>query len=105
MRKYFEMLAIEVVDLKYIIVCIYRSPDSDLWIFLKSLEIVIQIVHSRNTRIILCGDWNLNLMQDNIRLHEVQNLMECYDLMNTVRSTFPPQTVQYTHTPRANMLP
>ena len=47
---------------------------------------VIQIVHSRNKRIILCSDWNLNFMQDYIRLQEVENLLEDYNLINTLRS-------------------
>jgi hypothetical protein len=34
MEKGFEMSATEWVEYGYIIVCIYRSPDSNLWIFL-----------------------------------------------------------------------
>ena len=41
-----------------------------IWMLLKNLEIVIQLVHSRNERIILCCEWNLNFMQDNISLQE-----------------------------------
>ena len=41
MEKDFEVSAIDLLDLKYNIVCISRSPDSDIWIFFKNLEIVI----------------------------------------------------------------
>lgn len=61
-EKDFLVPVIEIVDFKYITVCIYRIPHSDFWIFLKNLEIVIQIAHSRNNRIVLHGDWNLNFM-------------------------------------------
>jgi hypothetical protein len=37
-EKDFEMSATELVDYGYIIVRIYRSPDSNLWIFLKVLN-------------------------------------------------------------------
>jgi hypothetical protein len=85
MKKDCKASAVELMDFKYIIVCKFRSPGSDFWIFSKNLEMIIQIIHSRNKRIILCGDWNLNFMQVNIRLKEVQNLLECYGLINMVR--------------------
>ena len=34
-EKDFEVSATELVDYNYIIVCIYRSPDGNFWIFLK----------------------------------------------------------------------
>jgi hypothetical protein len=36
-EKDFEMSVTELVDYCCIIVCIYRSPDSNFWIFLKNL--------------------------------------------------------------------
>jgi len=46
-------------------VCVYRSPDGDFSTFLRSLESV------RNKDIILCGEWNINFMQESVRLHDV----------------------------------
>ena len=46
----------------------------------------MQKIQSRNKKLLLCGDWNLNFMLDNIRLQELQNLLESYDMINTVRS-------------------
>jgi len=85
-EKDFEVSMTELVDYGYIIVCIYRSPDSKLWIFLKNLELIMQTIHSRNKKPLLCGNWNLNFMADNRRLQELQNLLESYDMINTVRS-------------------
>ena len=76
----------ELVDYGYIIVCIYRSPDRNFWIFLKKLELIMQKIQSRNKKLLLCDDWNLNFMLHNRRLQEVQNLLEIYDMINTVRS-------------------
>jgi hypothetical protein len=75
----------ELVEYGYIIVCIYRSPDCNFWILLKCLELIVHKVQSRNKKPQLCGDWNLNFMVDNKRLQELQNLLESYDMMNTVR--------------------
>jgi hypothetical protein len=85
-EKDLEMSMTELVDYGYIIVCTYISPDSNLQIFLKNLDLIIQIIQSRNKKFLLCGDWNLNFMLDNRRLQELQNLLESYDIFNMVRS-------------------
>jgi len=46
----------------------------------------MQKIQSRNKKFLLCGDWNLNFMFDNRRVQELQNLLESYDMINTVRS-------------------
>jgi len=65
-------------------VCI--SPDGDFSVFLRSLESAIQKVQVRKRRLILCGDWNTNFMQDIRRLRDVQELLSLHNLVNTVRS-------------------
>ena len=80
------MSVTEMAGYGYIIVCIYRSPDSNFCIVLKNLELIMQEIQSRNKKLLLCGEWNLNFMLDNIRLQELQNLLESYDKINTVRS-------------------
>ena len=52
----FEMTEVELVDFKFILVCIYRSPHSDFYTFLNKLEIVICKVQVKGMKLILCGD-------------------------------------------------
>jgi hypothetical protein len=52
----------------------------------KNLELIMRKIRSWNKKLLLCGDWNLNFMWDNIRLQELQNLLESYDMIYTVRS-------------------
>jgi hypothetical protein len=47
---------------------------------------VIQKVQARNKWVILCGEWNTNFMQENVRLHDMQELLSLHNLVNTVRS-------------------
>ena len=54
--------------------------------FLNNLELIIQKIQSKRKKILLCGDWNLNFLIDNTRLHELENLLLRYDLINTVNS-------------------
>jgi hypothetical protein len=46
----------------------------------------MQKIQSRNKTLLLCGDWNLNFMLHNRRLQELQNRLESYDMINTVKS-------------------
>ena len=43
----FEVSMTELINFGYIIVCIYRSPDGNFWIFLKNLELIIQKIQSK----------------------------------------------------------
>ena len=47
---------------------------------------MIQKVQVRKRRLILCGNWNINFMQDSRRLHDMQELLSLHNLVNTVRS-------------------
>ena len=85
-EKEFEMSVIELVDYGCIIVCIYRSPDSNFWTFFKTLELTIQIAKVKRKKLLICGDWNPNFMLDNIRIQEIKNLLESHNLINIVRS-------------------
>ena len=85
-EKDFEMSVSEVVTYGYIVVCTYRSPDGNFRVFLNNLELIIQKIQSKRKQIILCGDWNLNFLINNIRLQELENLLLSYDLINTVIS-------------------
>jgi hypothetical protein len=35
-------------------------------------------------QIILCGDWNINFLQENVKLNELKNLLNDYNLVNAV---------------------
>jgi len=67
-EKDFEMTAVEIPDYDLNVVCVYRSPDGDFSLFLRSLVSVIKKVEVRKRRLTLCGDWNINFMQESRRL-------------------------------------
>ena len=87
-EKEFEMSATELVDYEFIILCIYRPPNSNFQNFLKILESIMQKIQSKKKKIFMCGDWNSNFMVDNKRTQEVKNLLESYNLTNLVRLLF-----------------
>jgi hypothetical protein len=84
--KVFELSVVELLEFNFTLACIYRSPIGDFYEFWNKLELVICKVHSKGKRLIICGDWNVNFLQDSVKLQELQNLFLMYDLINTVNS-------------------
>lgn len=76
-EKDFEISIVELLKDKIVVVCIYRSPDGDFYMFLKNLEVVIQKVQLKKKKLILCGDWNINFLDDSARLRELKNCFSC----------------------------
>jgi len=67
------MSATEIVDYGFIILCIYRPPESNFQNFFKD----ISFSNAKNTfkkkKILTFWDWNLNFMVENKRTQEVKN--------------------------------
>jgi hypothetical protein len=49
------MSAMELVDYGFIILCIYRPPDSNFKMYLKMLESIMQKTQSINKKILVWG--------------------------------------------------
>ena len=82
----FELSLIELIDFKLYIGCIYRAPDGQFDIFLNKLETVIQKLLKKNKVLLLCGDWNIDMLHENNNQKEFVGLLQRYNLINTVHS-------------------
>jgi hypothetical protein len=82
----FELSAVELMDLKTVVVCIYRSPDGDYEEFLQNLEVVIYRVQASQKRLILCGDWNVDFLKKNSKVQELKALLSMFNLINIIDS-------------------
>jgi len=66
------------------IVNLYRSPLGNFDYFLKELEILLNFV-SRNSRgLIVCGDFNINFMEDTTHKRILNSLLATFGLYPTV---------------------
>jgi cellobiose phosphorylase len=54
--------------------------------FLEELELVICKVKSKGKPLMLCGDWNICILQDSAKHQKLQNSFFLYKLINTVKS-------------------
>lgn len=62
--KHFECCAMEIKDSNLIIICIYRTPNSNIDIFFNKINILLHKI-GRKKRIIVCGDLNIDTLKDN----------------------------------------
>jgi hypothetical protein len=85
-EKGFEVSALKLLKDKVVVVCVYRSPDGNFYMFPNKLVKVIQKVQTKKKKLILCGDWNINFLVDSARLRELNNLLQMYNLVNIVAS-------------------
>ena len=82
--KEFELTATELIDKNVIILCIYRSPDGNFDNFLTKLDTVIQNIKQKKKTLLLCGDWNVDFLQDSSKLFKLKKLFMMYNLTNVV---------------------
>jgi hypothetical protein len=73
--KELEISATELVALKIIAICIYRSPHSDVKILLGIFYEIISKVKKKGRFLVICGDWNINLLEENIHLNPLLSLL------------------------------
>jgi exonuclease III len=66
-EKDFDICALKICLLNnsFTINCIYRSPTGDFSYFLNQHESILNKICKTSTHIILCGDFNINYLDDN----------------------------------------
>ena len=77
-------LRLSLASSSYTIICIYRSPSGDFNYFLNQLETVLNKLHKVSTKLIVCGDFNVNHFKDNSRKLLLDSLFASYSLFSTV---------------------
>ena len=70
---------------KYLIGGLYRVPNTDVKDFCQTVNRLIEPY--RSYEIVLLGDFNICLLQDNCHKHELQNAMQANSLYPTILTT------------------
>jgi len=79
-------LSLTELDFKLYVGCIYRAPNGQFDIFLDNLEIMIQKLLTKNKILILCGDWNVDMLHDSSNQSDLLGLLQRHNLINTIQS-------------------
>lgn len=83
----FEICGCEVMPTKrqklIILVC-YRSPKGDIDIFVKKLEVVLELLYKPKTKFILMGDFNIDPNRDRINFTKLNSVLQTFNLVNNL---------------------
>lgn len=80
---HFEMCAIECIlpdDSHIIIAAIYRSPNGDHEIFMDKLSEMLENLYTLNCTHIICGDVNIDLLQNGKKSQDLKNILLEYNI-------------------------
>ena len=85
-EKDIEVCAIRlnIIPIKLIILAIYRSPLGNFTIFLKNLDNVLNTWYSNKTEFMICGDININYLDNCKKRQQLDALLQIYNLTGTV---------------------
>lgn len=71
----FEICGIELLNYNTYILCIYRTPNSNPTVFLEKLNnLLVFLGKKSNKKIIITGDWNIDILKENKYAAEVKSI-------------------------------
>jgi exonuclease III len=86
---------------KICIITIYRSRSGNFQYFIDNLEKILSIIYINTTEIIICGDININYLNDSTHKQLLDSLLASYGLCSTVQ--FPTRIQNTSHSPIDNI--
>jgi hypothetical protein len=66
------------------IIVIYRSPSGNWQYFLHKIEEILNMLYSNTTEIMICGDLNINYINDSSSKHSLDLILASYRLSGIV---------------------
>lgn len=79
-EKHFEICGLEIIEYRIILVCIYRTPESNINIFFDKLQVLLDKLRTFKKQIILTGDWNIDTLKQSKVSQELSDILLAYDL-------------------------
>lgn len=71
----FECCGIEITQMKCIVVCIYRTPTSDITTFFRKLEQLLEnLKHKTKYKVVIAGDLNIDILKDSNNSNELKRI-------------------------------
>ena len=91
-EKDLEICALQtyIASACFVIICVYRSPTGDFNYFIDQLEVILNRIYKISRYIILCGDFNINFLENNTKKYSLDALLASFNLSGIVN--FPTRT-------------
>ena len=70
---------------KICIISLYRTPDSDVKEFVHRLALLLHKIYNKNDYYIICGDININFLDDNKHKNSLINLLLEYNIKHHIK--------------------
>ena len=70
--------------IQLIILAIYRSPSGNFTTFLKNLDSILSTWYSNKIEFVICGDININYLGNCKKRHQLDALLQTYNIIGTV---------------------
>ena len=83
-------LKLNFLSFKICVITVYRSPNSDFQYFIKELDKIINKIYKPGVNLIICGDININYLIESKEKHELNNILNSYNLTSII--DFPTRT-------------
>lgn len=82
----FECCGIKLIDYNILLLCIYRTPDSNVTSFLSALdEILHKYIKNSKSKIVLAGDLNINTLKPSTGTNYLIEIVNNYNLIIHVK--------------------
>nr|CAI5818685.1 unnamed protein product [Callosobruchus analis] len=76
-----EFCAVEVLPHKYLIICLYRSPNTNIQVFLEQFELLL-FLNKKYSKAIILGDFNLHFNTEEV--NKLNNIIIGHDIEITI---------------------
>ena len=86
-EKYFEVCALKlnILSISFTIICIYRSPTGNFLYFINQLESILNKIYKSSSELILCGDFNINYLNNSSRKYLLNSLLASFNLFSSIK--------------------
>lgn len=85
-ENHIECSAVASTTTKMIIICVYRPPKGSTEVFLKGVADIFEHCQSKfqNHRVVFCGDFNIDLLTDNMNSKLFRDIVKSFNMHPTV---------------------
>ena len=66
--------------------CIYRAPDGCITSFIEQFEILLNSLKYKDKPLIICGDFNINFLDNNSIVSKFRSLIHSYNMAETINT-------------------
>jgi exonuclease III len=74
-EEHFEASIIELIQFNTIIICVYRNPNSNINIFIETMDTIISNLINKEKSIIIVGDLNIDFLGRSVNLQLQQIIL------------------------------